>query len=85
MAFSSDLNAALPLTILLQMDFRALAPDAYDVVMALGQAAAKAGCDKQLLELFKLRVSQINVCAFCVQYHLLQGENLGMSADKEGC
>ena len=63
-------------------DFKALAPDAYDAVMALGQVAAKAGIDKQLLELIKLRASQINGCAFCVQYHILQGERLGMSADK---
>ena len=63
-------------------DFKALAPDVYEVVLALGQVAAKAGLDKQLLELIKLRASQINGCAFCVQYHILQGERLGMSADK---
>src|ERR1700675_1328785 len=63
-------------------DFKALAPDAYDIVSALGQAAGKAGIDRQLLELIKLRASQINGCAFCVQYHILQGESLGMSADK---
>ena len=49
---------------------------------ALGQAAAKAGIDKQLLELIKLRASQINGCAFCVQYHILQAESLGVPADK---
>jgi AhpD family alkylhydroperoxidase len=65
-----------------QKNFKALAPDAYDIVAALGQAAAKAGIDKQLLELIKLRASQINGCAFCVQYHILQGESLGISADK---
>ena len=37
---------------------------------------------KQLLELIKLRASQINGCAFCVQYHILQGESLGIAADK---
>src|SRR6266436_10191838 len=63
-------------------DFMALAPDAYDVVLALGKVAASAGIDEQLLELIKLRASQINGCAFCVQYHILQGESLGMSADK---
>ena len=63
-------------------DFMALAPDAYEIVLALGKIAASAGIDKQLLELIKLRASQINGCAFCVQYHILQGENLGMSADK---
>ncbi len=63
-------------------DFKALAPDAYDIISALGQAAAKAGIDKQMLELIKLRASQINGCAFCVQYHILQGESLGMPVDK---
>jgi AhpD family alkylhydroperoxidase len=60
----------------------ALAPDAYEAVRTLGQLAAKAGIDKQLLELIKLRASQINGCAFCVQFHILQGESLGISADK---
>ena len=63
-------------------NFKTLAPDAYDIVLALGQAAARAGIDKQLLELIKLRASQINGCAFCVQYHILQGESLGIAADK---
>jgi AhpD family alkylhydroperoxidase len=35
-----------------------------------------------LIELVKLRASQINGCAFCVQFHILQGESLGISADK---
>src|SRR5712671_2517977 len=63
-------------------DFRALAPDADEFVLGLNQAAAKAGIDRQLLELIKLRASQINGCAFCVQYHILQGESLGVPADK---
>ena len=63
-------------------DFKALAPDANDMILALSQAAGKAGIDRQLLELIKLRASQINGCAFCVQFHILQGESLGISADK---
>ena len=63
-------------------DYKALAPDAFDIISSLGKAAARAGIDRQLLELIKLRASQINGCAFCVQYHILQGESLGMSADK---
>jgi AhpD family alkylhydroperoxidase len=63
-------------------DFMKLAPDAYEIVRSLGQLAAKAGIDKQLLELIKLRASQINGCAFCVQFHILQGESLGIAADK---
>ena len=63
-------------------DFQKLAPDAFEVVRTLGQLAAKAGIDKQLLELIKIRASQINGCAFCLQYHILQSETLGVPADK---
>jgi AhpD family alkylhydroperoxidase len=63
-------------------DFQTLAPDAYEAVIALGGFAAKAGLEKPLLELIKLRASQINGCAFCVQYHILQAERLGVSIDK---
>ena len=63
-------------------DFQALAPDAYESVLALGGLAAKAGIEKPLLELIKLRASQINGCTFCVQHHILQAERLGVSVDK---
>ena len=63
-------------------DFKRIAPDAYDLVLALGQVAGKAGLEKQLLELVKLRVSQINGCAFCVQHHILLSERIGVPVDK---
>jgi AhpD family alkylhydroperoxidase len=63
-------------------DFKTIAPDVYDVVLALGELATKAGLDKQLVELVKLRASQINGCAFCVQHHVLLSERIGVSADK---
>ncbi len=63
-------------------DFQALAPDAYEGVLALGGLAAKSGIEKPLLELIKLRASQINGCAFCVQHHILQAERLGVPVDK---
>ncbi|WIW49712.1 carboxymuconolactone decarboxylase family protein [Bradyrhizobium sp. 62B] len=63
-------------------DFKQIAPDVYDVVLALGQLATKAGLDKQLVELVKLRASQINGCAFCVQHHVLLSERIGVPVDK---
>src|SRR5215470_19583600 len=59
-----------------------IAPDVYQAVANLGQLAGKAGLDKQLLELVKIRASQVNGCAFCVQYHILIAEKLGVPADK---
>lgn len=63
-------------------NFKALAPDVFDAVLSLGHFAAKAGLDKQLLELIKLRASQINGCAFCVQHHILLSERIGVPVDK---
>src|SRR3954447_19922781 len=63
-------------------DFKRIAPDAYELVLALGQVATKAGLDKQLLELVKLRASQINGCAFCLQHHILLSERIGVPVDK---
>jgi AhpD family alkylhydroperoxidase len=63
-------------------DFKTLAPDVDNLVRSLGSAAAQTGLDKQLLELVKLRASQINGCAFCVQFHILAAETLGIPVDK---
>jgi AhpD family alkylhydroperoxidase len=63
-------------------DFKTLAPDVDAMVRSLGSAAAQFGIDKSLLELIKLRASQINGCAFCVQFHILAAEKLGVPIDK---
>jgi AhpD family alkylhydroperoxidase len=63
-------------------DFKTLAPDVDHLVRSLGSAAAQFGLDKQLLELIKLRASQVNGCAFCVQFHILAAEALGIAVDK---
>jgi AhpD family alkylhydroperoxidase len=62
--------------------FRAQAPDIHEALVSLGKLATKAGLDKELIELIKIRASQINGCAFCLQYHILQAEAFGLSTDK---
>ncbi len=43
----------------------------------LGQAAEKSGLAPDLIELVKLRASQINGCAFCVNMHSVDARKLG--------
>ena len=43
-------------------------PELYDAMMALSNAAAK-DIDAELGELIKIRASQINHCAFCLDMH----------------
>lgn len=45
------------------------APAAIKAMMALETALAASGLDHNLLELVKLRASQINGCAFCIHLH----------------
>ena len=62
--------------------FRKIAPDAYAALSALGQAVGDAGLDKGLTELARLRASQINGCAFCIQFHLNAARRAGVAAAK---
>lgn len=48
----------------------ALAPTGLHAMYALEQSFKDSGLDFVLLELVKLRVSQINSCAFCVHMHV---------------
>jgi AhpD family alkylhydroperoxidase len=45
------------------------APAAIKAMVALETALASSGLDHNLLELIKLRASQINGCAFCIHLH----------------
>ena len=63
-------------------DFRQLAPDANAAVLRLSGVAEAHGLHPLLLELVKLRASQINGCAFCVAIHVAAAQRLGLAADK---
>lgn len=58
------------------------APAAVAALRAMTKAVADAGLDKALTELLKVRVSQINGCAFCTQFHLNLARQLGVDGAK---
>ena len=62
--------------------FQKTAPAAQAALLAMGKAADDAGLDKTIIELVKLRVSQINNCAFCLQIHLNVSRRLGLPQAK---
>ncbi|MCY1394284.1 Alkyl hydroperoxide reductase AhpD [compost metagenome] len=45
------------------------APEAYKAMVGLEMALGKSGLETSLLELIRLRASQINGCAYCVNMH----------------
>jgi AhpD family alkylhydroperoxidase len=56
-------------------------PELYDAMMALGNAAAK-DIEPELGELIKIRASQINHCAFCLDMHTRDARKHGVSDQK---
>jgi AhpD family alkylhydroperoxidase len=56
-------------------------PELLDAMMALSAAAAK-DLDPELGELIKIRASQINHCAFCLNMHLVDARKHGISEQK---
>jgi AhpD family alkylhydroperoxidase len=52
-----------------RLDFYKASPDAIKAMLALSASVAKLGLEPALLELVKLRASQINGCAFCIDMH----------------
>ncbi|MGO4223536.1 carboxymuconolactone decarboxylase family protein [Lysobacter sp. TAF61] len=52
-----------------RLDFYKASPNAAKAMIALEGAVGKLGIDPGLLDLIKLRASQINGCAFCVDMH----------------
>lgn len=53
----------------MRLNHRATMPEAFDALMGLHHVAELGGLDAKLLELIRMRASQINGCAFCLDAH----------------
>jgi len=62
-----------------RLDIYKASPDAIKAMLAFSAATEKLGLEKPLLELVKLRASQINGCAFCVDMHSTDARKGGES------
>ena len=52
-----------------RLDFYKASPEGTKAMIALEERASKSSIEKPLAELVRLRASQINGCAFCVDMH----------------
>lgn len=59
----------MPTVLEQRIDVGAVAPDVYRAIAAIDQYVAGAGLEFTLLELVRLRASQLNGCAYCVDMH----------------
>lgn len=63
-------------------DFQAIVPEMGTGMAAVSHALRKSGIEAEILEMIKIRVSQLNGCAFCIQYHLNDARKLNVPAAK---
>ena len=66
----------------MRMNYQAAAPDVMTAMIGLEtylarQSRREDGVDKPLMELVKIRVSQINQCAYCLDMHTKDARALG--------
>ncbi|MFE4913097.1 carboxymuconolactone decarboxylase family protein [Streptomyces sp. NPDC056652] len=64
-----------------RLDMAKLAPEVYKAMVRL-DAAARRGVDPTLLELVKIRASQLNHCAFCLDMHSKDALAAGESVER---
>jgi AhpD family alkylhydroperoxidase len=65
-----------------RFDLSAVSPDGYKAMFGLHKYVHASGLDQALLELVKIRVSQINSCAFCVAMHIPLARKAGLTDDR---
>jgi AhpD family alkylhydroperoxidase len=63
-------------------EFRKIAPEFATAMAAITHALKNSGVEPEIRELLKIRASQLNGCAFCIQYHLNDARKLGIAAEK---
>lgn len=60
-----------------RFNHRAANPEALQTMLKLENFVNESGLDKKLIELIKIRASQINGCAFCMDMHTQDARKLG--------
>ena len=65
-----------------RLDFRQASPQADKAMMALHGFVRNCGLDHSLLELIKLRASQVNGCAHCIDMHTKELRAAGESEQR---
>lgn len=65
-----------------RMNISTLAPQGYKAVIAMETYLHQCGLDKKHLELIKIRASQINGCAFCINMHTKDALAMGETVQR---
>jgi AhpD family alkylhydroperoxidase len=65
-----------------RIDYKKASPAAAQAMLQLQAAVEKSGLEKTLIELVKIRASQINKCALCLHMHTRDARKAGISEEQ---
>jgi AhpD family alkylhydroperoxidase len=66
----------------MRIDYRTVFPAALNAMATLEAAVHSSSLESELLELVKVRASQLNGCAYCVDMHTKDAEGIGMESQR---
>jgi AhpD family alkylhydroperoxidase len=62
-----------------RLDMTKASPEAFKAALALETYVQNSGLERRFIHLIKLRASQINGCAYCVDMHVKEARHSGLS------
>jgi AhpD family alkylhydroperoxidase len=65
-----------------RINYMKVAPEAFNIMLKFEEYAKTTGFDRKLVELIKIRASQINGCAFCLDMHTKDARAIGESEQR---
>lgn len=66
----------------MRINISKVAPQAYDAILGLEKYLSGSGLDKKLFRLIKIRASQINGCAYCINMHVRDAQKIGETSQR---
>ena len=68
-----------------RIDYYNVAPEALKIMMEMEKYTKTTGIDRKLRELIKIRASQINGCAYCINMHTADARKMGETEQSIYC
>ncbi|MET3194794.1 carboxymuconolactone decarboxylase family protein [Bacillus sp. OAE603] len=68
-----------------RVDYYSLAPEAIKIMMEMEKYTKTSSIDRTLRELVKIRASQLNGCAYCINMHTTEARKMGETEQRLYC
>lgn len=68
-----------------RLEYSKIAPEAFQIMLQFEKYARSTGFDPLLIELIKIRASQLNGCAYCLDMHTIDARAHGETEQRIYC